>query len=172
VSRSVPDRARTLAAALALRFAQDAQLATRLNDAHQRLQRANERLWSGLHPDGIAAVYDEQPTAIDVASAQNRSKVLGAPNPLQAVQRIHWQIHRAHCDYQNVAEARRHLAADIGEIMQALVDELVAAGWSEREARNANVGDLADRGDARAHYRVPPVADGDASCGQSSEIGS
>jgi hypothetical protein len=144
VSRSVPDRARTLAAALVLRIAQDAQLATRLNDFHQRLQRANERLWSGLHPDGIAAVYDERPTAIDVASAQNRCEVLGAPNPLQAVQRIHWQIHGAHCDYQAAAERRRELAALIGELSHEFIATLVAAGRSEQDARVADVDKLAN----------------------------
>ena len=144
MSRSVPDRARTLAAELALRFAQDAQLATRLNAARRRLQHPNERLWSGLHRDAIAAVYDEQPTAIDVASTQDRSNVVGAPNPLQAVQRIHWQIHRAHCDYEASAEHRRELAALIGELSHEFVATLVAAGWSEQDVRGANVDKLAN----------------------------
>jgi hypothetical protein len=43
MSRAVPDRARRLAAELELRFAHDAGLATRLNDAHQRLRCANDR---------------------------------------------------------------------------------------------------------------------------------
>jgi hypothetical protein len=50
MSQPVPDRARQLAAELKLRFAHDAELARELNDAHERLQRANDRLWSGLHP--------------------------------------------------------------------------------------------------------------------------
>jgi hypothetical protein len=172
VSRSVPDRARTLAAELALRFAQDAQLATRLNEAHQRLQRANERLWRGVHPDGMAAVYGEHPAAVEAAVRENQSQALGARDPLQALQQAHWQIHRAHCDYQDVAEDRRRLAARIGEIMGAFVDELVAAGWSVREARNAKIIELADRGGACAHDRGPRVAGGDGSCGQNSETGS
>jgi hypothetical protein len=147
VSRSVPDRARTLAAELALRFAQDTQLAIRLNDAHQRLRRANERLWWGVHPDGMAVVYGEHPAAVEVAVWENQSQTLGARDPLQALQQAHWQIHRAHCDYQNVAEDRRRLAARIGEIMGAFVDELVAAGWSEREARETSVHDLASGSD-------------------------
>jgi hypothetical protein len=40
VSRPVPDRARQLAAELEIRFAQDAKLARRLNDVHQRIRRA------------------------------------------------------------------------------------------------------------------------------------
>jgi hypothetical protein len=147
VSRSVPGRARTLAAELALRFAQEAQLATRLNEAHQRLRHANERLWWGIHPDGMAAVYGEHPAAVEAASRENHSQALGARDPLQALQQAHWQIQRAHCDYQNVAEGHRRLAARIGEIMGALVDELVAAGWSEREARETSVHDLASGSD-------------------------
>jgi hypothetical protein len=41
--------------------------------------------------------------------------------------------------YQTIAEQRRHLAPDIGE----LVDVLVAAGWTEEQARNTNVYELA-----------------------------
>jgi hypothetical protein len=143
VSRWVSDRARDLAAELALRFAQDAQLATQLNDAHQRLRRANDRLSWGAHPDVIVAVYDEDPAAVEVVFGENRSEVLGALDTLQALQRVHWQIHRAHCDYQHVAEDRRRLAAEIGEVIHAFVDELVAAGWSEQEARDANIHGLA-----------------------------
>jgi hypothetical protein len=169
VSRSVPHRARTLAAELALRFAQDAQLATRLNEAHQRLQRANERLWRGVHPDGMAAVYGEHPAAVEAAVRGNQSQALGARDPRQALQQAHWQIHRAHRDYQNVAEDRRRLAASIGEIVGAFVDELVAAGWSEREARNAKISELADRGGDCPHDPGPRVADGEGSCGQNLE---
>jgi hypothetical protein len=143
VSQPVPDRARQLAAELELRFAHDAKLAHELNDAHERLQRANDRLWSGLHSDVIAAVYDEHPATVEIAVAENRSQVLGAPDPLRALEETHWAIHQAHCDYQQVAEDRRHLAAATGETIRAFVDELVAAGWSEHEARNACVHDLA-----------------------------
>jgi hypothetical protein len=144
VSRSVPDRARTLAAELALRFAQDAQLATRLNEAHQRLRRANERLWWGVHPDGMAAVYGEHPAAVEAAVRENQSQALGARDPLEAVQQAHWQIHRAHCDYQAVAERRRELAGLIGELSHDFIATLVAAGWSEQDAREANVDRLAN----------------------------
>ena len=154
MSRSVPDRARTLAAELALRFAQDAQLATRLNDAHRRLRGANERLWSAVHPHGMAAVYGEHPAAVEAALRDNHSQALSARNPLQALQQAHWQIHRAHCDYQNVAEDRRHLAASIGETLRAYISE------------------LADVEDVGAHDRVPRVADGDGACAQSPETGS
>jgi site-specific recombinase XerD len=47
--------------------------------------------------------------------------------------------------YQEAAENRRQLAAEIGEVIGRFVDELVDAGWSEAEARNANVHELAAR---------------------------
>ena len=43
MSRAVPEQARGLAAALEVRFARDAELATELADAQRRLQRANDR---------------------------------------------------------------------------------------------------------------------------------
>jgi hypothetical protein len=69
--------------------------------------------------------------------------VLDSPDALGAVQDAHWQIQRAHCDYQHAAEERRQLAADIGDVIRAFVDQLVASGRSEREARDANVHELA-----------------------------
>ncbi len=42
-----------------------------------------------------------------------------------------------------MSEERRHLAAEIGELIAAFVAELVAAGWSEDEARQADVHQLA-----------------------------
>jgi hypothetical protein len=73
------DRARQLARELELRFAQDTKLACKLNDAHDRSNRANDRLWRRMHPNGIAAVYGERPTAGSAAFAKNRSEALGAP---------------------------------------------------------------------------------------------
>ena len=57
MERSVPESARRLAAQLDALFSQDAALAERLNAVQWRLRRANDRLWWGLHPDGLAAVY-------------------------------------------------------------------------------------------------------------------
>ena len=105
--------------------------------------RANDRLWWGLHPDGLAAVYGEHPAVVDMAFAENRSEVLGAPDPLAAVQQVHGSIRKAFIDYQSAAEERRQLAADIGELIRQFVDALVAAGWSEEQARNASVHELA-----------------------------
>ena len=144
MSGAISQSARELAAQLARRLAQDAELAQRLCDAQQRLAQANDRLWWGLHPDSLAAVYGEHTAAIDVAFAENRSEVLGAPDPLAAAQQVHWSIHRAFIDYQTAAEERRSLAADTGETIREFVDALVAAGWTEQQARNADVHQLAD----------------------------
>ncbi|MGH2908726.1 MAG: hypothetical protein ACRDK8_05470, partial [Solirubrobacteraceae bacterium] len=62
---------------------------------------------------------------------------------LPGLQETHWQIHRAFGDYQNISEDRRHLAAEIGELIAAFVAELIAAGWSEEQARAADVHQLA-----------------------------
>ena len=94
----------------------------------------------------MAALYGEHPAAVEVAFAEHRSEALCEPDPLQAIQRAYWQIHRAHCDYQDAAEERGQLAVDVGEITRSFVDELVAGGWSEQEARNANVHELAGSG--------------------------
>ena len=58
---------------------------------------------------------------------------------LGELQEVHWTIHRAFCEYQQLGEDRRHLAAEIGELIATFVSELVAAGWSEEQARQADV---------------------------------
>jgi hypothetical protein len=142
VSRIAPISARTLADELARLFEADVVLAERLNDAHQRLLAANDRLWTGLHPDGLQALYGDQSgfEAVQLeAAVDSRSEVLESSDPLGRLQEAHWAIHRAHHDYQEAGEDRRHLAADIGEAIGRFVDALVAAGWTEEEARNADV---------------------------------
>jgi hypothetical protein len=142
-TRAVPNVVRKLAAQLDVLFLQDVALVQRLNAAKARLQAANDRLWWGLHPDGLAALYGEHPAAVEFAFAEHRSEVLGAPDPLAAIQQVHWTVHKAFLDYQTAAEERRQLAADIGEVIRQFVDVLIAAGWSEEQARNANVHQLA-----------------------------
>ena len=139
MSRNIPDRARGLAAG----STDDRTLATELNDAQRWLRRANDRLWSGLRPDGMAVLYGECATAVDVAAAQNRSEILSAPEPLREIQGVHWTINRAFGDCQAAAERRRQLAAEIGELAGELIATLVGAGWSERDAREANVNEVA-----------------------------
>jgi hypothetical protein len=120
----------------------DADLAERLCDAQRRLASSHDRLWSGLHPDGLAAVCGE-PGRGRGRLGGGRSKVLGAPDPLRAVQQVHWSIHKAFVDYQATTEERRWPAAGTDELIGRFVDALVAAGWSEEQARDANVHELA-----------------------------
>jgi hypothetical protein len=152
MNRPVPDAARELAAQLDAMFAHDSAVARRLSDTQHLLQAANDRLWRGLHPDGLAAVYCEYPAAVDVAFAEHRSEVLGAPDPVAAIQQVHWRIHRAFSAYQSVAEERRQLAADVGELIRQFIDALTAAGWSEQEARNTDIHEIAIKKSA-AHRR-------------------
>jgi hypothetical protein len=62
---------------------------------------------------------------------------------LREAQDAHWTIHRAFLRYQTAAERRGQLAAEIGELAGELIATLVAAGWSEQDAREANVKKLA-----------------------------
>lgn len=62
---------------------------------------------------------------------------------LAVVQQIHWSIHRGFCDYQSACEERRQLAADVGEITAMFIEVLCGAGFSEDDARQANVHELA-----------------------------
>lgn len=157
----IPGRASDVAAKLAEYFGQDSALAEQQNDAQHRLERANQRLWSGLHPDALGLLYDDTHAIGIRGQAVTKSEVgavivdqlrAGAGEDevttavLPIVQEIRWQTHRAFLDYQRVTEDRRHLAAEVGELIRELVDVLTAAGWSEDEARTANVDELAAAG--------------------------
>jgi hypothetical protein len=156
--RAVPETARRLAGELAEAFGQDQALAERQAEAQHRCQAANERLWSGVHPDALGVVY------ANAAGAAGSSEVVGALRVafdgglpaaevqaagLAVLQQVHWALHRAFCDYQTLCEDRRHLAAEIGELAAGMVAALVAAGWNETEARQADVHQLATDGAAR-----------------------
>jgi hypothetical protein len=62
---------------------------------------------------------------------------------LPKLQEVHWTIHRAFSEYQRIGEDRRHLAAEIRELTAGFVAELAAAGWTEAQARSADVRALA-----------------------------
>ena len=160
---AVPSTARALARDLAALFTEDQELAHRLNDAQTRLRDANERLWSGLHPDAHAMLYDDT-HAVRAPDVRGHSQVIavmldqlrGGANELQlrtavltTVVEIHSAVHRAFVDYQFASEERRQLAVEAGELGGRLIDALTAAGWTEPEARSANVHDLAE---GRGHH--------------------
>lgn len=119
MSRTVPNGARELAAHLELLCGHDGELARQLNDKQRRLQRAYDRLWSGLHPDAVAAVYGEHLAAVEATLANRRSEI---------------------------PERRRQLAAGVGELAADLIAILVAAGWPQQEARTSDARKLARTG--------------------------
>jgi len=151
----VPEAGRQLAGRLADAFETDRTLAEQQNDCQDRLRAGNGQLWSGLHPDALGLLYDDT-AAVGVYEGSSvitgrMIDALRAGLPaaeieaavLPGLQEAHWAIHRAFSDYQSISEDRRHLAAEIGELIAQLVAELVAVGWSEDQARNADVRELA-----------------------------
>lgn len=158
---SVPAGARAVASELAALFSKDQELARRLNDAQSRLRHANARLWSGLHPDALGLLYDTTDATAIQADGLTRSEVIAAmldqrrgagdgraeeTAALVIVQEIHWTVHRAFVDYQSASEERRQLAAQVGELGHRLLDALTAAGWTDTQARTADVHHLAQDG--------------------------
>jgi hypothetical protein len=154
MTHQVPEAAQRLAGELADAFEQDRGLAEQLTGAQHRLQAANDRLWSGLHPDALGLVYDGAARSGGQGESQVAESVVDAVRAgvaaaeveaavLSELQEVHWAIHRAFSEYQQLGEDRRHLAAEIGELIAAFVAELIAAGWSEERARQADVHQLA-----------------------------
>ena len=79
---AVPSTARALARDLAALFAEDQELAHRLNDAQTRLRDATEQLWSGLHPDAHAMLYDDT-HAVSAGRSQPQSGHRSDARPLR-----------------------------------------------------------------------------------------
>ena len=145
--RAVPAHARELAARLSALFGRDVEIVKQLNDAHDRLADANERLRSGLAPDAFGVPCDSAAAAAIGTSPIAALTGDGGPAAnsalIEALQQVRWTIHRAFCHYQFACEERRQLAVEVGELSQQLTDGLGAAGWSALEARQANVHELA-----------------------------
>ena len=148
-TRPVPTHARGLAARLSALFETDVRIVGRLNDAQRRLACANDRLWCGLAPDALGLIYDE---AVPAGISQIAALIDAAPSPsgpgfqamvLGALQEAHWAIHRAFCEYQSASEQRRQLAVEVGELAVQLTDALCATGFSQQDARRADVHQLA-----------------------------
>ncbi len=155
MTAEVPEAAQQFAGRLADAFATDRGLAEQLNDCRRRLQAANGQLWSGLHPDALGLIYDDaaavgagEGSSVIAASVVDALRA-GLPAAeveaavLPGLQEAHWAIHRAFSEHQQLGEDRRHLAAEIGELISQFVAELIAAGWSEEQARQADVHQLA-----------------------------
>jgi hypothetical protein len=155
----VSAQARELAARLSALFEADSRIATRLNDAQRRLRAANDRLWSGLDPDALASIYDGVAPAGHSQIAKLVRDAIGVGGPeaqstvLQALQDVHWQVHRGFCEYQSACEERRQLAVEVGELAAGLTDALCAGGWTKQDAQSANVHQLAARPGGRGSDR-------------------
>jgi hypothetical protein len=95
---------------------------------------------------GLAALFETDSEIVSALSdahhllvrANDRLRSAPAADPL----RLHEQIRRAFCAYQQACEQRRQLAVDVGELSQQLTDALATAGYSRRQARSANVHEL------------------------------
>jgi hypothetical protein len=152
-SRATPAGARELAGRLSALFRSDVQIAERLNDAQRRLREANERLWSGLSPDAFGLVDDGAAAGGESSIGELVGGALSSGGGLDAravvlgaLAQAHWTIHRAFVDYQSACEERRQLAVEVGELSAQLTAVLCAAGWSEHDARDADVHELAGAG--------------------------
>jgi hypothetical protein len=145
-----PDRGRELAAQLSALFTREVVIVKRLNDAKRRLERANDRLWSGVAPDSLGLVYDGAGAAGigggELASLMRAGGTAADTVVLEALQQIHATIHGALHQYQDACEERRQLAVEVGEYSQQLTEVLCAVGWSADQARAANVDELAGAG--------------------------
>jgi hypothetical protein len=99
--------------------------------------------------DVLAALSDhDRQLAGQMNDAQRR--LLGAVEQVKAVtvgtagRELADTIRGAFTDYQEVAEHRRLRGADVGEAVVRLIDAMTAAGYSEHQARNADVWALRD----------------------------
>jgi hypothetical protein len=97
-----------------------------------------------LLADLLAALYErDRQLASDMNVAQRR--LLAATEQVKAVTArsagcdLADTVRGAFVDYQHAAEDRRMLGADVGEAVVRLVDAMTAAGYSEQQARNADV---------------------------------
>src|ERR1019366_192893 len=141
--RVVPALARELAAQLSALFERDVTIVGRLSDAQYRLTDANERLCSGLSPGAFGLLRDGAgPAGSSQIAALMDGVCAGEAAVLAVLEQIHWSIHRGFCDYRAACEERRQLDVDVGEITAKFIEVLCGAGFSENEARAANVHQL------------------------------
>jgi hypothetical protein len=138
---AVPPAARAHAARLRELFDRDRQLATALNAAQRRLNDANDQLTSGLSAEALRAVYG--PMGPDLGLSARKPPVLADEQPIAALERVAYEIRSAFHDYQRIADDRRVLGVDIGEVHARMAAVLQAAGCSADEARRADVDALA-----------------------------
>lgn len=127
-----------LAEALAVLFERDRGLAAALNLAQERLLTTSDLLRVDLSPEALASLLGP------AAPARALSAVLDGGWTVAAREAVADSIRSAFVDYQSAADKRCLLAADVGEATVRLVDAMAACGFSETQARNADVWALRD----------------------------
>jgi hypothetical protein len=97
-----------------------------------------------LLADLLATLFEHDRKLADAMNVARR-RLLGAAEQIKAVtagsagRDLADTVRGAFVDYQHAAEERRGLGADVGEAVVRLVDAMTAAGYSEQQARNADV---------------------------------
>ncbi len=97
-----------------------------------------------LLADLLAALFERDCKLAETMNVAQR-RLLGAVEQVKAVtagsagRELADTVGRAFTEYQLAAEERRGLGADVGEAVVRLVDAMTAAGYSEQQARNADV---------------------------------
>jgi hypothetical protein len=88
----------------------------------------------------LAALFEhDRELAGQLNAAQRRLQDANERVAGEVAGAIHDAIHRAFVEYQSVAERRRQLGADVGEAAVRLIDAMQEAGFSEEQARHADV---------------------------------
>jgi hypothetical protein len=139
---TIPEEARVIAARIAELFKRDQEITVALNQAQRELLDANDRLTSGLSAEALLAVYG--PAGPDLGLSGKKPPVLAAESPISALEEVAQAIRSAFYTYQRSWEQRRQLAFDVGEASAQLAQVLTAAGFSEKDARAADVHALAE----------------------------
>lgn len=140
--RVVPAEAREAARHLSSLFARDQELVGELNDTAERLGEANDQLTAGLSAESLQAIYG--PGGPDLGLSGRRPPVLDDDETIAALERVAQEIRSAFSAHQHRADERRILGMDIGEANAELQRAMTAAAFTEHEARNADVGALAE----------------------------
>ena len=107
---------------------------------------ARGRVLAGL----LAALFEHDRKLAEQLNAASRR--LQAANA-QVSGEVADLIRRAFAEYQSVAEQRRQLGADVGEATVRLIETMQEAGFSEEQARHADVWALRE-----GVYRYSPTS--------------
>lgn len=126
-----------VAATLTALFERDRGLAAALNLAQERLLTTSDLLRVDLAPEALAALLG--PAGPVGALSALLDEGWSIARGWAAREAVADAIRSAFVDYQSAADKRCLLAADVGEATTRLVEAMAACGFSEAQARNADV---------------------------------